>query len=71
MEWYPDRIDLFINGQKTFSYPKISNVTTNTQWPIDQPFYIIPDQALGGNWPGPINKNNLPAQMIVDRVRLY
>jgi beta-glucanase (GH16 family) len=71
MEWYPDIIDLFINGQKTFSYPKISNDTTNTQWPFDQSFYIILDQALGGNWPGPINNNDLPAQMIVDWVRVY
>ncbi len=71
MEWYPDRIDLFINGQKTFSYPKISNDTTGKQWPFDQPFYIILDQALGGNWPGPVNNNDLPQTMIVDWVRVY
>jgi hypothetical protein len=51
MEWYPDRIDLFINGTKTFSYPKIENDATHSQWPFDQNFYIILDQALGGNWP--------------------
>ena len=41
MEWYPDRIDFFVNGRKTFSYPKITNDTTGTQWPFNQPFYII------------------------------
>ncbi len=71
MEWYPDRIDLFVNGHKTFSYPKIQNDTTGKQWPFDQPFYIILDQALGGNWPGPVNKKDLPQQMIVDWVRVY
>jgi beta-glucanase (GH16 family) len=71
MEWFADRIDLFINGKKTFSYPKILNDTTGKQWPFDQPFYIILDQALGGNWPGPVNKNDLPQQMIVDWVRVY
>ena len=71
MEWYPDKIDLLINGKKTFSYPRISKDSTHTQWPFDQPFYIILDQALGGNWPGPVDKNDLPQQMIVDWVRVY
>lgn len=71
MEWYPDRIDLLINGKKTFSYPRITNDTTHTQWPFDQPFYILLDQALGGNWPGPVNKDDLPAVMEVDWVRVY
>jgi beta-glucanase (GH16 family) len=71
MEWYPDRIDLLVNGQKTFSYPRLPNDSTHSQWPFDQPFYIILDQALGGNWPGPVNNNDLPQQMIVDWVRVY
>ncbi len=71
MEWYPDRIDLFINGQKTFSYPRMADDTTGTQWPFDQPFYIILDQALGGGWPGPVNDHDLPARMVLDWVRVY
>ncbi|MBS1756994.1 MAG: glycoside hydrolase family 16 protein [Bacteroidetes bacterium] len=71
MEWYEDRVDLFINGQKTFSYPKISGEPTGTQWPYKIPFYILLDQALGGNWPGPINTNDLPQQMVIDWVRVY
>lgn len=70
MEWYPDRIDLFVNGKKIFSYPKIANDTTGTQWPFDQPFYILLDQALGG-WPGKIDSKDLPATMEVDWVRVY
>lgn len=70
MEWYPDRIDLFVNGKKVFSYPKIANDTTGTQWPFDQPFYILLDQALGG-WPGKIDNQELPATMEVDWVRVY
>lgn len=69
MEWYPDRIDFFVNGRKTFSYPNIKN--DNTQWPFDQNFYLILDQALGGNWPGPVNAADLPVRMEVDYVRVY
>lgn len=71
MEWYPDRMDFFINGKKTFTYPKLAGDSTGTQWPFDQPFFLILDQALGGNWPGPVNKAHLPVQMEVDYVRVY
>lgn len=71
MEWYPERIDFFVNGQKTFTYPKLESDTTCTQWPFNQPFYIILNQALGGNWPGPVNDAHLPQQMEVDYVRVY
>ncbi|MGH2643331.1 MAG: glycoside hydrolase family 16 protein [Chitinophagaceae bacterium] len=70
IEWYPDRIDFFVNGHKTFSYPKIKNDTTGVQWPFDQPFYILLDQALGG-WPGKIDNKELPATMEVDWVRVF
>lgn len=69
MEWYPDRMDFFINGEKTFSYPKLKNGPSN-QWPFNQAFYIILDQALGG-WPGRVDKDDLPAVMEVDWVRVY
>lgn len=73
MEWYPDRIDFFINGRKTFSYPKIANDSTGTQWPFDKPFYIILDQALGGEqlWLGAVDENALPAKLVLDWIRVY
>ena len=71
MEWYADRIDFFVNGRKTFSYPKIAGDSTATQWPFDQPFYIILNQALGGNWPGPVHEAHLPQQFEIDYVRVY
>lgn len=70
LEWYPDRLDFFVNGKKTFSYPKIDDAD-HKQWPFDQEFYIILDQALGGNWAGAIKDENLPVQMVVDWVRVY
>lgn len=70
VEWYPDRLDFFVNGHKTFSYPKVDHVDPS-QWPFDEEFYIILDQALGGNWVGRIDDKYLPVQMIVDWVRVY
>lgn len=73
MEWYPDRIDFFVNGKKTFSYPKMTKDTTGSQWPFNQPFYIILDQALGGEqlWLGAVDENALPARLVLDWIRVY
>jgi beta-glucanase (GH16 family) len=70
LEWYPDRLDFFVNGQKTFTYPKIEGADFK-QWPFDQEFYIILDQALGGSWVGEIHDQDLPVEMQVDWVRVY
>lgn len=70
MEWYPGRIDFFVNGRKTFSYPRRKDAGTR-QWPFDQEFYIILNQALGGSWAGKIDAGELPAEMQVDWVRVY
>lgn len=69
MEWYPDRMDFFVNGVKTFTYPKLKSGPDN-QWPFDQSFYIILDMALGG-WPGEIKNEELPTIMVVDWVKVY
>jgi beta-glucanase (GH16 family) len=71
MEWSRDKIEFFINGKRTFTYPKLQNDTTRVQWPFDQKFYIILNQALGGSWAGPIGNKDLPQQMEIDYVRVY
>ncbi|QNE41958.1 glycoside hydrolase family 16 protein (plasmid) [Hymenobacter sp. NBH84] len=70
VEWYPDRLDFFVNGRKTFTYPKVTGVDPS-QWPFDEDFFIILDQALGGSWAGKIKEEDLPVQMVVDWVRVY
>lgn len=70
LEWYPDRLDFFVNGRKTFSYPKTAQADFR-QWPFDQPYYLILNQALGGSWVGTIDDRDLPVQMEVDWVRVY
>jgi len=70
LEWYPDRLEFYLNGEKTFTYPKIENADSK-QWPFDQEFFIILDQALGGNWVGSIKDEDLPVEMLVDWVRVY
>ena len=70
LEWYPDKLVFSVNGQKTLTYPKIEGAT-ESQWPFDQPFYIILDQALGGSWVGEIHDEDLPVSMKTDWVKVY
>lgn len=68
--WYPDRLVFTVNGAERFTYPRVSGVDPS-QWPFDQPFYLLIDQQLGGSWVGKVNPDQLPVEMIVDWVRVY
>lgn len=70
LEWFPDKLVFTLNGIPTFTYPKQAGVD-RSQWPYDQPFYIMIDQQLGGNWVGAIKDEDLPVQIVVDWVRVY
>jgi beta-glucanase (GH16 family) len=70
LEWYPDRLVFTLNGEETFTYPKVKGVDPS-QWPYDQPFYVLIDQQLGGSWVGQVNPDDLPVQMIIDWVKVY
>ncbi|MCU4174223.1 glycoside hydrolase family 16 protein [Carboxylicivirga sp. N1Y90] len=68
--WYPDRLVFSLNEKETFAYPRVNGVD-KTQWPYDQPFFLLIDQQLKGAWVGDVNPDDLPVQMIVDFVRVY
>ena len=70
LEWYPDKLVFTLNGIRTFTYPKIDGVDAS-QWPYDQPFYLMIDQQLGGSWVGEVDPKDLPVNMIIDYVRVY
>ena len=70
LEWYHDRLVFTVNGEETFVYPRLEGVN-RLQWPYDQPFYLLIDQQLGGNWVGGVNPDDLPVSMIIDWVKVY
>ncbi|MFS4456364.1 glycoside hydrolase family 16 protein [Maribacter sp. 2304DJ31-5] len=70
LEWYPDKLVYTLNGKATFTYPRIEGVDPS-QWPFDQPFYVLIDQQLGGSWVGEVDIEQLPVNMIIDWVKVY
>ena len=70
LEWYPDKLVYTLNGKASYTYPRIEGVDPS-QWPFDQPFYLLIDQQLGGSWVGEVALKDLPVHMIIDWVRVY
>jgi beta-glucanase (GH16 family) len=72
VEWTPDKIDFYFDHQMYLSFPRKAEEGVDA-WPFDQPFYLIMNVAVGGNWGGKkgIDPAVWPQQMLVDYVRVY
>ncbi|MDZ4204953.1 MAG: family 16 glycosylhydrolase [Bacteroidales bacterium] len=71
IEWTPEKIDFLVDG---LVYNHITNEHLSAkEWPFDQPFFLIINLAIGGNWGGKkgIDENVFPAVMEVDYIRVY
>jgi len=70
-EWYPDRIDAFVDGQKFFTFR--NEGTGSRTWPFDKPQFVILNLAIGGTWGGQkgIDDSLFPHRLLIDYVRVY
>jgi beta-glucanase (GH16 family) len=67
IEWRPGRIDWLIDGQMRFFAG-----TGHPGQPFDQPFFLILNTAVGGDWPGnPDGSTVFPQYHEIDYVRWY
>lgn len=68
-----DSISWYINDKHTFTYPRRTDEFSiqNEQYPYDRSYYLIIDMQLGATWMPPVEKKDLPVEMLVDWVRYY
>ena len=76
IEWEPDLIRWFVNGENFHTASKgfwFSNAAPgNDRAPFDNPFHLLLNVAVGGNFPGdPNGASVFPQTMVVDYVRVY
>ena len=72
IDWTEDKIDFFVDGK--IYHTVIREPKDDFKgWPFDQPFHLIMNIAVGGNWGGKegIDDSIWPQQMEVDYVRVY
>jgi beta-glucanase (GH16 family) len=69
VEWNESKIDFFVNN---YLYKRIKPAEVKGEWVFNQPFFIIMNIAVGGNFVGPPNENTpFPGSMTIDYVRAY
>ena len=70
VEIWEDKICMFVNDEKTYTYSKMEGV--EYQWPFaDYSYYLILSNQLGGEWVGEITASQLPSELRIDWVRVY
>ncbi len=70
VEILPDELIFSINGEKTFSYPRIQT-DKEGQYPFGAPFYLLIDMQIEGSWVGKADPSQLPVKMEIDWVKMY
>jgi len=69
--WTPSGFTFAVDGS-IFSTVTKATVQKSGTWAFDQPFYLLLNVAVGGNFPGPPSSSTTwPQQMVVDWVRVY
>ena len=71
LDWSPEKIEVYVDDEKIFTTS--NSEKTYEAWPFDQPFYLILNVAIGGNWGGKegVDEGVFPQKMLVDYVRIY
>ncbi|GET33360.1 hypothetical protein PbJCM13498_22230 [Prolixibacter bellariivorans] len=71
LEWDANEMRMFVDDQKYFTFK--NEHTGFEAWPFDQPFHLILNVAVGGDWGGKqgIDDSVFPQTMDVDYVRVY
>jgi len=88
VEWEPGEVRFFVDHVQTCTYRhwwscsrleagqgvQATAETDLNPWPapFDQPFYLLMNVAVGGNFPGhPNAQTQFPAELVIDWVRVY
>jgi beta-glucanase (GH16 family) len=71
IEWNEQSMQWFVDGKKTF---EVTNDGGGYEaWPFNQPFHLLLNIAVGGNWGGQkgVDDSIFPQRMLIDYVRVY
>ena len=68
--WTKDKIEFFVDDQLVYTFAPENK--TEDIWPYNQPFYVILNLAVGGNFGGPeVDNSVFPQNYIIDYIKVY
>jgi beta-glucanase (GH16 family) len=71
VEWSESSVSFSVDGNPYWTVTP-SSLPAGATWVWNQPFFVILNFAVGGNWPGnPNGTASFPQEMLVDYVRVY
>lgn len=71
VEWEPNVIRFYVD-HKLYATRSPADLPKGAHWVYNQPFFLLLNFAVGGDWPGsPDRSTTFPQQMLVDYVRVY
>jgi beta-glucanase (GH16 family) len=69
-DWTAERVVFHIDDRPVYTYSP--EVKTKETWPLDKPFYLLLNMAIGGNFGGPeVDDTIFPADFAIDYIRIY
>jgi beta-glucanase (GH16 family) len=71
LEWEPDALRFYVDNNLYVTRTH-ADLHPDQVWEFNQPFFVILNLAVGGDWPGnPDASTTFPQTMFVDYVRVY
>jgi len=70
VEWFPDRMDFYFDGQKYHTF-QVSQADDKNENSFRKPQYLLINLALGGSWGREIDDTIFPQKYFIDYVRVY
>lgn len=69
-DWTKDQIAFYVDGQNVYTFaPKDKSQEV---WPYNQPFYLLLNLAIGGNFGGKeVDHTVFPQEFVIDYIRVY
>ncbi|WP_326825081.1 discoidin domain-containing protein [Streptosporangium sp. NBC_01756] len=72
VDWNSKGMRFTVDGNLIHEVDRATLEATRGPWVFDHPFFIILNNAVGGDWPGPPDASTVfPQKMLVDYVRVY
>ena len=73
LTWTEDKMEFYLDDPSNVTNTYAPTNKTEDNWPFNQPFFMILNFAVGGDWGGAkgVDETIWPQSMIVDYVRVY